>query len=267
MKTFLLAMLASLNMLAQVRALGFGSCNEGSGNIMSVARDEYATFGNPSGLSFGDSSGAVSFSTGQQLSTANFRTYTTAAVFPLHKVKLGFGINRYGEGPYSEHKAKLAISHQINTISLGAALSYDQFRAEGYTSRWGLTLNLGGSIRLHPNLDIGTYITNVSRTKIGDSAQDYLPTLIAVGLRYRVASGVTILSELEKYTHAKESIKLGMSYQLMRCIALSSGVNSFAKRFFFGLNISSSHFNVGCSYSYHYYLSSRVQITLKLRFR
>lgn len=267
MKTSLLLLAMSISAFTQTRNVLFGAENEGTANIMSMARNEYATIGNPSGLALADSTTVLSVSSQQYFNINTFNKYSIAGYASIRSARLGFVVHRFGNEIYNEQRASLAFAHKINTISLGITLNYHQLYAEAYDSKRAFSIDLGGSIKLSRQLELGTYITNLNQSRTTSSSTDIITTLMAVGLRYQIFKKLCFVSELEKYTYSPMNIKAGLRYNINRILILCTGVNTASQKLFLGAGMNSRKISFWCSYSYNYYLLSGIQLTLKYRFR
>lgn len=267
MKTSLLLISISISAFTQTRNILFGAENEGAGNIMSLSRNEYASIGNPSGLALADSTTALSVSTQQYLNINTFDKYSVAGYVSIKSARLGVVVHRFGNEIYNEQRASMAFAHKINTISLGLTLNYHQLYAEAYSAKRAFSIDFGGTIKLSPQLELGTYITNMNQSRTTSSSNDIIATLMAIGLRYQVFKKLSIATELEKHTYYSMNIKVGLRYNINRILALCTGVNTASQKLFLGAGMNSRKISFWCSYSYNYYLLSGIQLTLKYRFR
>lgn len=256
-----------MSLHAQIQNNATGAENESSGNIMSVASNELCVQGNPAGLSLADSVACASVSSLRYPSLASMGRLNFCVYKPINKYNIALSVNRLGADYLNKHAVYLGLAHKINTVSLGIALSYQQWYAEGYVSKRTLQVDMGGSIILSKNLCLGTYITNITQSKWSRAPHDVLPTLMAIGLKYKLLKNVSLLAELEKYLHHKANFKIGMRYQINRLITLNTGVHGATHRIFAGLGVNSRKISIWCSYSYNYYLLSGIQLTLKYSFK
>jgi hypothetical protein len=257
-------MLISFSMLfCQTVTYDYGAENESSGNVVSVANNEYSTIANPSGLAFSDSNNIISVSTTQNFTSTLFRKYSLATKIKTGKLIAGVLVNNFGGDAFRQNCAAIALAHKINSIALGATITYLQTYAEGYSSHHNISINLGATININNKINIGTYIANINQNKY--TKTQHLPTIMSIGLKYKPYSTLIINAEIEKYIDYKPNIKLGTQYTLNKYLLIAVGINCSNIRLYSGIGINSKKLSIWCSYSYNYYLSSMVQITLKYK--
>ncbi|HTF82249.1 MAG TPA: hypothetical protein VL947_11000, partial [Cytophagales bacterium] len=109
--------------------------------------------------------------------------------------------------------------------------------------------------------------TNCNQAKLSNYHSDILATLMAVGIRYKVLSNVSLLGEVEKQLYRNVNAKVGLTYAPLKIFKINFGLNTSSRKVFTGIGLDSRKISFWCSYSYNYYLLSGIQLTLKYRFK
>ncbi len=194
------------------------------GAFVGVARDAWAAWHNPSGLS--------------QLRTREFSIFYAPAPFGLSELSLGgfvyahptrVGIlaisgGRFGFELYSEATVSATYSRPVHrTVALGLNVRYHRLDIEGYGSAAALGFDAGILIEPSERLRIGFVVKNLNAPAIG-LAKERLPQVYSTGICYMPVDRFRILIDLEKDVRFPVSMRAGVEYQPLEFLAFRSGL-------------------------------------------
>ncbi|MFN8438435.1 MAG: hypothetical protein U0V72_12460 [Cytophagales bacterium] len=254
-------------LFTQSANLNYGAENTALGNTVSTSQNAFAVFANPSSVRLSnDSSTSLLLNANRYIHTDTYFRMGLGFYKPIKKNGLHLGIHKFGNSVYNETKCALGYSFLLNNISIGLITLFHNYSAEGYRSINLWSFNLGGSVILHPKLTWGTYISNITQSKIHYSPKEYLTQSFATGLLYTVTKEVYIKGEIEKRKATKPDLKLGLSYSFSPKTTVFVGLSNYFMTISSGLKLENKKILFSCAYSYNKYLSSELILTLGLRF-
>jgi hypothetical protein len=162
-----------------------------------------------------------------------------------------FNIYRFGDGLFNEHKLGVGYSHQIRHISLGLQLSYTQFKMEGYGIVRQVSFELGGVIKICPEVFLGAYVFWPPRLSDNTGTIGLSTALLKTGLSYRPVTKLMINLEYHHYLHSRRYWTFGIEYVIRERIALRSGMNLEAFHSTFGIGFFPGKLMIDYAVSIH----------------
>jgi hypothetical protein len=210
-----------------------GARAAGMGYASSGIKDEWSLFYNPGGLGkITQINTAFAYEVQSQLKSAN----RMGAVFnrPFKWGTPSLGLFRFGDDLYNEQALSIGFGNQFGIASLGLKANLIQYRAEGFGVSTALSFDFGGITELTQKLSIGTYITNLTQSHIGED-DDRLPTRLIAGLTYNPEKNISITTELSKELGYNTTWRTGLEYSFHQKIFFRTGFNLNPNAGFFGI--------------------------------
>jgi hypothetical protein len=219
---------------AQSTSTQMGARSFGMGNASSVIADEWSLFNNIGGIGkINQANAGFAYEIRPALTGANRLAATITA--PTKIASLGLGVFRFGDDLYNEHIVSLGVGNTIGNTSLGTKLNYIQYRAESFGTTTASSIDVGGITQLTPQISLGAYITNITRSKLNRVDGERLPTKMVAGLAFKPSQEILIATEIEKDLDYQVTWKTGMEYTVYKKFFIRTGFNLNPNAAFFGL--------------------------------
>lgn len=196
------------------------------------------------------------------LGAAAFALPTTSGVF-------GLSLSYFGYSQYHESKVGLAYAKVFSEkLSAGVQFNYMYaFVGGDYSNSTGnVTVEAGVIYELLPGLNIGAHIFNPTRAKLAsvdDLYDEYIPTIIRLGMAYNFSEKVLLSLETEKDIDRKPVFKAGIEYQLAGQFHIRGGVGTNPTQNAFGFGFHTGSLTIDLSTSFHYVLGYSPQASIK----
>ena len=220
----------------------YGAKSNGLGQITAVHNDINSAYGNQAGLAFLQGMGInVGYENRFQvfeLSALNFalaKNYNKLGTF-------GFVMKKFGFSQFNEFMAGLVYAKKLSN-SFSAAIQFDYFNTSilGYGNKSTFSFETGLLYKLSNQLTIGIHVTNPFPITFVDD-QD-IPTIINLGVKYKVSDYLNIYGEFEKHINYNFYLKSGIEYSPIDIFTLYFGFrNDFQ---------NSSDFSLGFKYKFN----------------
>ncbi len=146
-----------------------------------------------------------------------------------------FGGEGYREGHYSLGIARTLSFGTSRAVSAGLLVRYYHTRIEGYGAAGAVGLHVGALFPLLPALRLGVHATNINAPAL--TKGEPLPQTLALGLHYRVRSGVQVVADVFKDLSFPASLRGGVEVRPLSPIALRAGITSSPVRFTGGVGL------------------------------
>lgn len=163
-------------------------------------------------------------------------------VYPFKTGTLGVTANYSGGELYNESLLGIAYGMKIfEGFSIGVQLDYlssytdteDPFKNQAVTFEAGLLYELGEDVT------IGFHAFNPMEVSMkSEAAITLVPAVFNLGAAFHLAEGLQVTTELQKVTNKKESVKLGVEYEIVDKTFLRTGVATEPGLFTFGFETS-----------------------------
>ncbi len=231
-----------------------GSKAHAMGSTSAVVSDVSAIFNNPAG-SANLRYAAFTLSYDNVYGFADI--YNLAAGYHLSTSfgNFGIGLLRFGDELLSKQRVQFTYSHSVGNAGLGVSISYLQYWVKNVDSRGVPTFKVGSIVRLSKYFSIGTYITNITQSALGE--KESLPTVLHIGIAYQLHKYGNLHIEVEKGIQQAVVYKFGIEYILAKKVAIRIGFLAPIRRISFGLGIVQKSF----SFSYHAFYHEVVGIS------
>lgn len=192
-----------------------------------------------------------------------------AGAVPLGKAgSFGLTATQFGYTNYTESKYGLAYARKLaEHFSAGLQLNYNSTRlGDIYGRKQSFTAEFGIRARLIEPLTLGAQVYNVSRTQLHDYANEYIPTILRIGLEYRFSKAVFMLAETETTIQHKTNIKTGVEYNLKDKVFLRAGINTYPFMATFGAGYKQKILHIDIAAAYHQVLGFSPNVSLHVTF-
>jgi hypothetical protein len=221
---------------AQNSTLLMGARAMGMGNASSTLADEWSLLNNIAGLGkITQSSTAFAYEVRPALTGAN--QMAASLMIPAKIGALGLAAFRFGDDLYSEQMLSFGLGNEIGNTSLGAKINYIQYRAEGFGVTTAVSADLGGITRITPQISIGAYITNLTRSKLTGTEGQQVPSRLVTGAGFRPSDKIFLATELEKDLDYLATWRNGLEYSIHKKIFFRTGFSVNPATAYAGLGI------------------------------
>jgi hypothetical protein len=229
--------------LAQSVSTVMGARQAAMGNTSAVTVDQWSLYNNIGGLGkITERSVAFSYEAVPSLVGANRMAMVIS--LPSKWVNVAIGSFRFGDALYSEQLLSAGFANTFGNTSLGLKISLVQYRADGFSTQRGVTLDFGGIIQLTPQLKIGAYITNLTQSSLQSKDGDRLPTQLVLGLGITPSEKAFISTELVKDVDHKPIWRTGIEYVIYKKLSVRTGYQVNPNAAFFGLGFHQNNLKI-----------------------
>jgi hypothetical protein len=187
---------------------------------------------------------------------------------PVKGGAFGASVSHYGFSLYSETKVGVAYSQKLGEkVSAGVQMNYlNTFIGEGYGNKGNFTAEAGVMAELVDGLTLGAHIYNPTRARLSHYNNERIPTVMRLGLHYKLSEKVILLAETLKDTENKPEFKAGMEYQVVEQLYLRAGIGSNPALSTFGFGLNLKQFKLDFATSFHSVLGISPQFGLNYTF-
>ena len=196
-------------------------------------------------------------------------TGAVAAVFPVEKINGAFGINHFytGTSTYNEQKTGLAYAHQFGE-NLSVGLQFDYLFSTSnyayYDHEHFITFDAGVQYKLNSSLEAGFAIFNPLPIKRVD--REDIPSIVKLGILYRITEQLITIVELEKNLLEKQSLRIGGEYEFVNSMYARLGISTNPTIYSFGYGLKFSQFNLDIAAQVHSILGFAPSISIYYTF-
>ena len=259
---FIVLMIAAMETYAANDNYSFGGRAAGMGDAAVTLYDFWAISHNQAGLARIQNSAAGVYLENRFL-LAELSFGAGAFVYPTTSGVFGFNFTYFGFELYNETKIGLAYARDFGErISTGIQLNYHYTGiGEDYGNKGNLTFELGAIFHILPELSIGVHLFNPTRAKIGDFADERIPTIFKTGFGYEFSERVMVIAEVEKSVNLDPVFKVGVEYRITDPIYLRGGIGTNPTTNSFGFGLELGNLSIDLATSYHYVLGYSPQIS------
>jgi hypothetical protein len=184
---------------------------------------------------------------------------------PVTKGTIGVSYSFFGTALYFESRAALAFGKTFGEhLSAGIQIDYLMIgQSAGYGNMHAVVPEGGLLIRPMDKLFIGFHLFNPARQHFPQSQDQIIPSVMQIGIGYRIIDQVLLSAEAEKATLEKQVLKAGFEYEMIRNLNLRLGVSSAEiSRYAIGLGYKFHHYALDFALSHHQWLGFTPYITL-----
>ena len=225
-----------------------GARGIGMGNANLTLKDVYSGFNNPAGLAYLDGFSGAAFVENRFL-LQELQLAAISVAQSTNSGTIGMTLQYFGFEDYNEQKVGLNYSRKLfDKLSIGAQFDFLSTRVKEYGNASAITFDVGLQYEILDKLIAGLHVFNPIRATIG--AED-LPSIIQIGLTYKIADYLTISGAIEKDAFLPYNAKVGVEYQVADKIQLRVGMNSNPNRLSFGVGYLVNQLQLNVAATYH----------------
>ena len=175
----------------------------------------------------------------------------------------GASFQTYGVESYKEIKSNLSLAKAISPKLLFAiGLNYHQIQIENYGSAKSFSFELGMQYQVSSKLWLASHIANPNQSNYGNDTEQTIPTHVEFGAIYRFSDQLFISSEIEKIIDNEADFKAGISYHLIKFLALRGGISVHPFKQYVGFGLDYENLKLNFALSSHPILGFSPQISI-----
>ncbi len=244
----------------------FNASAAGRGNTVSIDTTVIGIPDNPASLGFlRQSSIAIGFGNTFNIIGLNRAAITIAQPFKFFK--LAATLARFGDDSFKQTITGVAVANKLGLASLGVAVKMLQTEIVGFGSRRQLILDFAGIAKITPGLQFSAGIENLSQAKTSPYLEERLPTVMRAGLSLSPSEVVMLVLETQKDFEQPAVAKLGISYEIINKLIISTGIIPQPASITFGLNFNLAWFTIHYAGQSVSTLGSSHQLSISKTFR
>lgn len=231
--------------IAGARAIAMGGSSVTIGDIWSL-------YNNPSGTAFLDGlTAGITFRNLYLVKEASNVQFGLA--LPMKAGSFGIIVSRFGSSDYNEIRAGLSFAKKFGKhFSAGVLLDYYRFNLqEHYGSKNLISFEVGMLFRANRNISVGFHLVNPVPVKTLNQPEEWLPTIVRIGISYEFSAAFLVCLEAEKELSDRPVIRVGAEYRLAKCAFVRIGMATTPMLFSFGFGLKLSGFILDFATDYH----------------
>ena len=244
-----------------------GARSAGMATASVTMTDIWASANNQAGLGFLEQSAASVFYE-NRLNVKKLSLQAGAVAIPVYSTVVGVNYRYFGYSKYNESKIGLAIAKRLgDKFAMGVQMDYflNHF-AEDYGNVRVLCGEIGLMYMPAEGLTVGAHLFNVSQSKQKQNNSEKIPTIMRLGIGYKIQDKATVCLETEKDLRMDAIFKGGLEYSPISDLFLRCGVSNGAMyQYTFGLGYGWKRLAFDISFSHHKYLGYIPHISLIVR--
>ncbi|MCC7301168.1 MAG: hypothetical protein IT233_00860 [Bacteroidia bacterium] len=196
-------------------------------------------------------------------------TYGFCGVLPVKQGVFALNISRIGYTLYGELTGGLSYAKSFGKkFSAGMRLNYLQItQGENYGIRHQVTGEVGVLAILNEHFIFGAHLANPTRASLHTWQNEKIPSVLSVGLTYRMSDKALATAEVEKNSYHPADVRFGLEYKPMKEIALRAGFSTYPYHVTFGTGIHLSSFSVDAGGAWHPVLGFTPHLSMQYHFR
>lgn len=234
------------------------------GNTSVTQYDIWSNFNNQAGLSnIKETSFGVFFE--NRFFNTGLNTMGISGTLPTKSGVFGASFKRFGVSDlFNQSITSLNYGRILSdNFSIGGGISYfNTFIGNNYGKAGAFSAQLGFIAKLSSSLSLGSHISNINRAKLDDFNDERYPTILTVGLNYKVSEKVEAIGEVGKDILQKPSYRGAVNYKVLDYLAIRVGAAVNPSLFSFGVGYLKNNFQIDYGASYHQVLGLTNNISL-----
>lgn len=185
--------------------------------------------------------------------------------FPIFKGSGAFSIYRFGYQLYNELHIAFAYALVLSpSLSLGLKINYNHIIIRELNSfKSSIFPDIGLNYKVNKHIEFGLVLTNLTLSKISDSAIGVWPSTANIGLQYAINKNLKMFLETMFGVQSRLNIKYGIEYRVQSLFSILFGIQSHPSTFSFGIGINLKRLKIDLSSSYHSFLGFSPSLSLR----
>jgi hypothetical protein len=231
----LILVFIGFNTQAQYTLLGAGGF--GRGNALVASSEHSAIYFNPAGIA-NQTQNFVASTYYRHVPVSGFNTLGIYGTYRLGKINLGFSADSFGDSDYHENRIGAAAAIKKDKVAIGLKFSYLNNAIAEVSSKQTILGEFGILVDVNKKVNLGMRVSNFTRAKLYKSQE--LPTLIALGLAYKLSPAIALNTELDYIVAENTIFKAGLSYKFSEFLTANTGITPYLKAVHFGIEAHSN---------------------------
>ncbi len=235
------------------------------GNLGVSQTDGWSVFHNQAGLPF---AGGIWIGAHHEnrFVSPDLNFSALGVVLPVWNGAFGFSVKRLGFSSFSQNKLGISYGMKLAPrFSAGVQVNAHHIFIEG---EYGQTtaFSAEGGIMYNPtqNLTIGLHIINPTRSKIYESER--IPTLLNLGVSYKLGETLLISTGAEKNIETKPSLKVGVEFEPIQSLFFRTGFSTEPNNIGFGIGYHYNTLFLDLAFTKHQFLGYTPHVSLSYTF-
>lgn len=233
----------------------------GAGTVLS---DVWSGFHNQAGLaSLSDLSLSVHYENHFFIPENSIKAL--AAGIPVLKGTLGLNYSLFGYAKYFESRSGLAFGKAFgDRLSAGIQINHLMIHQPAGFGNMNAVVPEGGILAQPVDaLFIGFHIFNPAQQHFPQSHEQMIPSVMQIGIGYRIIDNVFLSVEAEKEMKEKQVIRAGFEYEMIRNCNLRLGISTAEiSRYAIGLGYATRLIVIDFALAHHKWLGYTPYLTL-----
>jgi hypothetical protein len=239
------------------RAAGLGYAN-------ATLKDGFGAFHNPASLAFVRTT-ELNLSFENRFGLDELSTLSAAGMVAGKWGTSALALSRFGGELFNIQRAGFSFSNEFGLASLGLRFNYDQFNIQDFGRMGVFSIDFGGMATLTSQLHFGAYIRNLNQASFSGFSEEYLPTILNLGLAYQPTTGVMLLTEIEKDIDFPANLKAGVEYVIRDILIARGGYQSRPAAPHFGIGLIQPAWQLDYALQRHLYLGYIHQFSFQIK--
>jgi hypothetical protein len=173
----------------------------------------------------------------RQVPVAGFNTLGMYGTYKLRHLNIGLSADSFGDKDYHENRIGIAAAIKKDKVSVGIKFSYLNNAIAEVSSKHTILGEFGILVDVTKKVNLGLRVSNITRAKLYESQS--LPTLLAVGVGYKISPAITINGEADYVVAENTVFKAGLSYKFSEFLTINTGITPYLKAVHFGFEAHS----------------------------
>jgi len=235
----------------------------GLGYTSVTCADQWSVFNNEAGLAW-----CKRFSVGTYVENRfllkELSLKALAVTIPAGRGAFGVSFLHFGFTLYSEMNAGIAYGIRLgNSFSAGVRIGCLRIHiADGFRDKNLCSIEAGLQFHASDHIWMGLHAVNPFPFRISSQSLDHLPTIVRLGLSWKITGGLYSDIEIEKDLIQKPVLKAGIDYRPTRTLSIRIGFLSNPATFTFGTGLEFGNLQFDLASSYHMILGYSPQVSL-----
>jgi hypothetical protein len=255
--------LDSLEISAQKIPSNLGAAESGMGGVGVASSGLWAGANNQASLGFNTQYGA-GFYYENRFMTKELSLNALSVVVPTKRGSFSANLSYFGYSQYNEKKLGLAYGMPLSKrLAIGVQMDYlTTSIGNNYGSVGVFTFELGLMAKISDDLTLGAHIFNPIQTKLNDYNGEKIPSLLKIGLQWKLDKDFTAALEAQSDIDNKLVLRGGLEYRIKDILYTRIGISNNPTIFSFGVGLQMKAFRLDFSSSMHQTLGYSPQLSL-----
>lgn len=253
----------TLKLEAQKTPSNLGGAQTAMGGVGVAATDLWSGANNQAALGFNKQWGA-GFYYENRFMTKELSLNALSLIVPTKKGSFSVNLSSFGYSKYNERKLGLAYGLPLSKLfAIGVQMDYLSTNiGNNYGSVGVFTFEIGLMAKINDEITLGAHVFNPIQSKLDDYNQEKIPTLMKIGLQWKLDKDFIAAVEAQSDIDNAIVIRGGLEYRIMDILYTRIGISNNPTIFSFGIGIQIQTFRIDFSSSMHQVLGYSPQLSL-----